>query len=119
MAIEKTILIDGKEIKFKCSADTPRRYRLRFRKDLIRDMQNMAKASEKVSASGNGYEIKDLEMFENVSYIMAKQASPSEVPDDISQWLDQFNTFSIYEVLPVILDMWGLNTETEVTPQKK
>ena len=40
-----------------------------------------------------------LEMFENIAYVMAKHADKS-IPDSPEEWLDQFNTFSIYQVLP-------------------
>ena len=40
-----------------------------------------------------------LEMFENIAYIMAKHADPS-IPDSPEEWLDNFSTFSIYQILP-------------------
>ena len=33
--------------------------------------------------------------------------------------LDSFNTFSIYQVLPQIIELWGLNTQTDVQAKKK
>ena len=56
-------------------------------------------------------DIESLEVFENIAYIMAKPASPDE-------WLEQFNTFSIYEILPQLIDLWGLNVETQVKSKK-
>ena len=58
-----------------------------------------------------------LEMFENISYIMAKHAD-STIPDTPEEWLDRFNTFSIYQVLPQIIELWGLNVQTDVTSKK-
>ena len=58
-----------------------------------------------------------LEMFENIAYVMAKHADPS-VPDTPEEWLDGFNTFSIYQVLPQIIELWGLNTQTDVQAKK-
>lgn len=58
-----------------------------------------------------------MEIFENVAYIMACHADPS-VPDTIDEWLDQFEMFSIYEVLPEILELWGSNLFTEVSSKK-
>ena len=40
--MEKTIVIDGKEVKFKATANTPRLYRLKFRRDMIQDMAKLA-----------------------------------------------------------------------------
>ena len=49
-----------------------------------------------------------MEIFENVAYIMAYHAD-NTIPDNIDDWLDQFEMFSIYEVLPEILALWGTN----------
>ena len=40
------------------------------------------------------------------------------IPDTPEDWLDGFNTFSIYQVLPQIIELWGLNTQTEVQAKK-
>ena len=58
-----------------------------------------------------------LEMFENIAYIMAKHADPS-IPDSLEKWLDEFSTFSIYQVLPKIIELWGLNVQTDVESKK-
>jgi len=60
----------------------------------------------------------DLELFENVAYIMAKHADPN-VPSTIEEWLDGYNMFSIYEVMPTILELWCLNEETQIESKKK
>ena len=36
---------------------------------------------------------------------MAKHADPTGVPDTADEWLDEFSTFSIYQVLPKISEM--------------
>lgn len=58
-----------------------------------------------------------LEMFENIAFIMAKHADPS-IPDTPEEWLDNFNTFSIYQVLPQLIELWGLNGKTDVESKK-
>ena len=58
-----------------------------------------------------------LEMFENIAYVMAKHAD-ANIPDTPEEWLDEFNTFSIYQVLPEIIDLWGLNVMTGVESKK-
>ncbi len=45
-------------------------------------------------------------------------AADSTVPTDIDEWLDQFDMFSIYEVLPEIIELWGTNMQTDVTVKK-
>lgn len=126
--MEKTINIGGKNIKMRASALIPRLYRFRFGRDILRDMMSLKKAYEKkkeLPENATEEEIMDAEfsalnlmIFENVAYIMAKHADPS-VPDDPDEWLDQFEMFSIYEVLPEILKMWALSNATTSTPKKK
>lgn len=116
--LKKTIVIDGKEVEFKASASIPRLYRIKFRRDIMQDMIKLQKAYIKSETEGKEFEIIDLEIFENVAYIMAKHAD-QETPSEIMDWLDQFNTFSIYEVLPEILELWGLNQESQIESKKK
>ena len=49
-------------------------------------------------------------MFFAVTRIMAKHANAS-IPDTPEEWLNQFNTFSIYQVLPQLIELWGLNVK--------
>ena len=58
-----------------------------------------------------------LEMFENIAFIMAKHADPS-IPDEVEDWLDEFNTFSIYQVLPQLIELWGMNIKTDAEAKK-
>ena len=58
-----------------------------------------------------------LEMFENIAYVMAKHADPS-IPNNPEEWLDEFNTFSIYQVLPKLIELWGMNIKTDVEAKK-
>jgi hypothetical protein len=59
-----------------------------------------------------------LELFENIAFIMARHADPQNVPDSPEEWLDQFQTFSIYQVLPEIIKLWGLNVKQGVEAKK-
>ena len=45
-------------------------------------------------------------MFEDIAFVMAKHADSKGVPDTPDEWLEEFNTFSIYQVLPEIIDLW-------------
>ena len=40
------------------------------------------------------------------------------IPDNPEDWLDEFNTFSIYQVLPKLIDLWGMNIRTDVEAKK-
>jgi len=71
----------------------------------------------KGDAENSSLDLLSLEMFENIAYIMAKHADPS-IPDTPEEWLDGFSTFSIYQVLPQIIELWGLNVQTDVAAKK-
>ena len=49
---------------------------------------------------------------------MAKQYD-ANLPNSPEEWLDGFETFSIYEILPAILELWQLNSATTAKPKKK
>ena len=49
---------------------------------------------------------------------MAKQAD-ANIPETAEEWLDGFEMFNIYNILPELLALWGANTATTATPKKK
>lgn len=116
--IAKTIEIDGKQVEFRASAAVPRLYRFKFRRDIIRDMMKLKKAFLANQTEGKEFEVIDLELFENIAYIMAKHADKN-VPGSVEEWLDSFNMFSIYEIVPALLELWMLNEETMAEAKKK
>ena len=115
--IERTIEISGKQIPFRSSATVPRLYRAKFKRDIFKDLTKLEKSYTKRTEDGDELQIEDLEIFENVAYIMAYHADPS-IPKTIDEWLDQFDMFSIYQVLPQILELWGDNLMTDVQAKK-
>ena len=117
MSVVKNISIDGKEVPFKASAAIPRIYRIKFQRDIYRDLASLEKAIDKESEEASNLDLFSLEMFENIAYVMAKHADTS-IPDSPEDWLDEFNTFSIYQVLPEIIKLWGLNVQTDVESKK-
>lgn len=117
MSIIRNIEIDGKEVPFRASAAIPRIYRIKFHRDIYRDLNALEKSVEKNSKEGSDLDMFSLEMFENIAYVMAKHADPS-VPDSPDEWLEQFGTFSIYKILPQLIELWGLNVQTDVQSKK-
>lgn len=91
MAVTKTIEIDGKQVKFKASAAVPRLYRVKFGRDIYKDLRMLEK-----SVGDNDEDASNMDLFS----------------------LDQFNTFSIYQILPQLIDLWGLNVQTTVDARK-
>lgn len=116
--MEKTIVVDGKEVKFKATASTPRVYRQAFGRDVYIDLTTLYDEMEK----GETLSVASLEAFENLSFVMAMQAEGKAVErervnDEMNDWLDQFNTFSIYKIVPQIMELWRLNNEQTVEPK--
>ena len=112
--MEKVIKIDGREVKFKASAATIRLYRQNTGRDMLLDINKLQESA----GSGNGLSAEALNLFEDIAYTMAKQADDS-IPDSADEWLDDFEMFSIYLVLPQIIELWRLNELTTTTPKKK
>lgn len=42
----------------------------------------------------------------------------NSIPGTIEEWLDQFEMFSIYEIMPQLLELWGDNVMAEVQAKK-
>ena len=136
--MRKTITINGTEYKFKSSSAIPRIYRLKFGRDIFVDMQKIEKQikiqeklkdemQKKCAKEGtefdeskfeSGIPIESLEMFENIAFLMHKHGDPDQ-PDDINEWLDQFETFDIYEILPEIMEMWKSENKQMSVPKKR
>lgn len=115
--IKKEIEICGKMVPFRSSATIPRLYRAKFKRDIFKDLSKLEKSYKGKTENGDELQIEDLEIFENVAYVMAYHADNS-IPASIDDWLDQFEMFSIYEVLPQILELWGQNMITDVQAKK-
>lgn len=76
----------------------------------------------------------DLEIFENIAWVMLKHAAAYRdvggarvlmngdmvVGGSPDEWLDGMDgVFSVFEVLPVILELWSANQQTTSVPAKK
>lgn len=117
MGIMKKIVIDGQEVAFRASAAIPRIYRVKFHRDIYKDLRALEKAVGDSSEQESNLDMFSLEMFENIAFVMAKHADPT-IPDTPEEWLDNFSTFSIYQVLPSIIELWGLNVQTDIQSKK-
>lgn len=117
MSMKQNIEIDGKQVPFKASAAIPRIYRMKFHRDIYKDLRSLEKSIGDGDEESSNLDLFSLEMFENIAYVMAKHADP-KIPDSPEEWLDEFNTFSIYQVLPKLIQLWGLNVQTDVQSKK-
>lgn len=126
----RTVNIGGKEVRMRASALIPRLYRVQFGRDMISDMRQLIKSYNRaVKALGKDateeqrqdaqLSMMDLTIFENVAYMMIKHAG-EDVPPTPDEWLDSIDgIFSIYNVMPTILELWGENQKTTSIPKKK
>ena len=118
MAVTKKIEIDGQKVEFRASAAVPRMYRIKFGRDIYKDLRQLETSVGENDEDASGLDLFSLEMFENIAFIMSKHASPDTVPSEPDEWLEQFNTFSIYQILPQLIELWGLNVQTQVEARK-
>ena len=117
--MEKIIEIDGKQVKFRATAAIPRLYRIKFGRDIMQDMKELAAALEKSEKGEENIPPEFLEVFQNVAFLMARHATPDMEATTVENWLDGFDTFSIYVVLPQLLELWRLNNQTLSNAKKK
>ena len=110
--MEKIISIGNKQVGFKATASTPIRYEEKFGRDLLRDFQEIIPNANNGTLGAN-----DLNCFMKIAYIMAYQYD-NTIPADPTDWLDEFDMFDIYYVLPQIVELWGLST-TPIEKSKK
>ncbi len=118
MIMQRDIKIGSAVVPMRATAAIPRLYRIKFKRDIMSDMQKLQAAADIAKSENGQFEISDLEVFENVAYIMAKHAN-ANIPSDIDEWLDGFEVFDIYTALPQILALWGDNVATTSTSKKK
>jgi len=108
--MQKTINLDGREVRVEMTADTLRVYRQVFGLDLIVEMMDV------VNSIQNDKPV-DLEIIENLFFICAAACDPEIT--DINEWLRQFSTLSIYMATSEIIDMWIEENKTIVQRKKK
>ena len=117
MSMTRVSEIDGKQVPFKASAAIPRLYRVKYGRDIFKDLMALEKALNENSEENSGLDVFSLETFENIAYLMAKHAD-ANLPETAEEWLDEFSVFSIYQVLPEIIELWGLNVQTQSVSKK-
>ena len=129
--LKREVSICGRTVVFGASALLPKIYRINFHRDLISDMNRLRKSFQAAQSLPDtatqeerddaALDEIDLTIFERTAWAMAYHADPDgSVPHDPDAWLESFDgVFSIYEIFPVILELWGLNQKTTSIPAKK
>lgn len=133
--VNKVIKVGTIEVPMRASAATPRFYRNKIGRDLFNDMRTLKEAADKVKGDNKiDLSMLELEVFENVAYVMAWTADVDEngnhlhnvadhlptAEENIGAWLESIDgVFSVYEALPQILDLWQLNNLQMSDSKKK
>lgn len=116
---EAIVTISGIEVKFKASAAVPRMYRNMYNRDIFFDFDKLQRAfyENRENQAASKMPVDVLTIFEDIAYTMARHAD-SGIPASVDDWLEQFDMFSIYEIMPVILDLWLNNMSTSIESKK-
>lgn len=109
--MRREITIDDRLIPMEANASTPRKYREAFGKEFFQEFTGA------VTKSG---EVQNLEVFENLAFIMAKQAGSVPEGTDVNAWLDGFDSpMAITNAIGDIMALWRANEKTTTTAKKK
>lgn len=111
----------GKEIRFGASANTPFLYMSKTGRDINKDLNGMVKIAQRSQEEEIPFSIEDLKMFSDIAYVMAYQGAEdkSKFPATVEEWLDELDSvFSIYTLLPVLFELWGINQAQTVEAKK-
>ena len=107
--MEKTIEIDGKQVRLKITGATPKRYKAQFLTDYFADLLKLSALQKFDLEKGvddidpKAFELVDFEVFYNFVWVMAKTADP-EIADPLT-WLDSFDDFPILDILGETQDL--------------
>jgi len=114
--MEKTIVIDGKSVTFKSTGAIPLRYKAQFHRDFFADLVSLVgKIDINKIKEGTDLQIEDIsnvnfETFYNVAWTYAKTADKDILPP--LEWLDSFDEFPIFQILPELQDMLMKTVQT-------
>ena len=119
--MEKTLTIDGRQVKFKSTGAFLLRYKAQFGRDAIQDIYALEKSIKMDPATGS-YVLHDITALEmetlyNLAWTLVKTANPA-TPEPM-EWLDSFSVFPLDEIMPEIIGMILSSFSSTVEPKKK
>lgn len=132
--MEKVIEIEpGRNIRFKASAYSPIQFGILFPgKDFMKEIQHLGEVREAMKDDEQSpLDSETYQVFARMAYLFAYQAlsaSPRESEEqkefrekypDPWEWIDTFDTFSIYFILPQIVELWKINNRGSAIRKKK
>lgn len=107
--MEKTIKIDGKDVRLKANAMTAIIYRREFQKDLFSELSHINPKETTVES---------MEIIYELAYVMAKQGDKS-LDLNFDEWLDSFEVFPIEQIANETLMLWQRSNTGLSTPKKQ
>lgn len=113
--MEKTLMVGDKEVRFRTSAAIPRIYRDNFGGDIFLELKKVRDGYKKSKKQELPMEV--LGIVENLAYCMAKHADKT-IPDDITDWLAEFDNFDVYKIANEIMLLWNQETATKSVPKR-
>lgn len=103
--MQKTINIDGRDVKFKASASLVYRYKSQFNKDLLEIIMPFISSIASAQSQGGDIDLSEvlggaygLELTDvyNIIWVMAKTAD-KDIPEPV-EWYDSFDEFPAIDV---------------------
>jgi hypothetical protein len=104
--MEKTITIDGKQVRFKSTGATPKRYKAQFHKDLFADLLKMnilQKLQKGKELTPEDIKRIDFDVLYDITWVLAKTAD-KDIPDPIT-WLDTFDVFPLIDIITELQEL--------------
>jgi len=114
--MEKILIIDGRQVRFKSTGAFLLRYKAQFGRDALQDILRLQSAIDSKGQIKN-IDTLDLEVFYNLIWTLAKTADPNLPPP--MEWLDEFSEFPLMDIIPEIVDMVFSCLTSTVESKKK
>lgn len=112
--MEKTVIIDGREIRFKTNGATPLKYKLQFGKDFLSEILKLSvlkSIQDFENIDSSVMEKIDFEVLYNITWTFAKTADQT-IPEP-EQWLETFDQFPIIEVFGELQELLIANLQSK------
>lgn len=113
--MEKTLVIDGKPVRFKATAATLIRYKSAIGREFLADcarLEQFVTIGEDGQTKIRNVEAMNLDVAYGIAWAMAKTAD-KEIPDMLT-WLDEFDEFDVATVIRELFPMLRGFLKTDV-----
>ena len=114
--MEKTLIIDGKEVRFKATGGIAYRYKAQFGREYIADaiaLEEFSKSAVKDESGNISYDYTklSLDLIYNIVWVLAKTADAS-IPEPMT-WLDSFDSFPVMDIYNQLKDILTANLQID------